>query len=833
VRRSILLTLGCIAFAAPLQAAEPAKLIVQPDRIELRGPDTRHGILVTAVSADGRTTDVTRTAVFSSSKPDVVALQGAECRARGDGEAIVTVRQGDVSAEVKVVCTGTKAEKTPSFLNDVMPVFTKLGCNQGACHGKGAGQNGFRLSLRGYAPEQDYEGLTREFLGRRSSPADADSSPLLRKPLGQAPHEGGKLFDVGSRAHQTLLDWLRADMPAPAATDPTIVKLDILPGPRGLRPTDEQQLLVRAAYTDGSVRDVTWLTKFDSNDPGVASVDVRGRVQVLRHGETSIRAAFGGLVAVVVMTAPNEQPVDPARLATKNNFIDDHVFAKLAALRIEPSDLSSDAEFLRRVYLDAAGVLPTPEEIKAFLDDKSPDKRARAIDALLERPEFVDHWALFFTDLFQNRKERDHDVRGPKGVRAFHEWLRQQVARNRPWDELAREVITAQGAADAHPAVGYFVVTIGENGEPHRSEVVASAAQAFLGTRIGCAQCHNHPLERYTQDDYYHFAAYFSRIKFERHEMHDAKPTVLKINVDGENKPRTDPVGVSQPRTGRFMKPQPLDRAATNVDVGEDPRVKLANWMTDPNNESFSGAMVNRIWKHYLGVGLVEPVDDIRASNPPSNPELWQALNRDFVGHHFDLKHLMRMILNSRTYQLTSATRPGNETDARFYSHYYARRLPAEVLLDALSQSTGVPEEFTGYPRGIRAAQMPDTNLKSYFLPLFGKSDRVTACACERSGEVTMPQLLHLQNGQTVVRKINDGAGRLNTLLRAKVADDAVVDDLYLATLSRPAPDSIKAQIRQSLATDVRKGEEFRSREEVFRDLFWALLNSKEFSFNH
>jgi hypothetical protein len=243
--------------------------------------------------------------------------------------------------------------------------------------------------------------------------------------------------------------------------------------------------------------------------------------------------------------------------------------------------------------------------------------------------------------------------------------------------------------------------------------------------------------------------------------------------------------------------------------------------------------MVNRIWKHYLGVGLVEPVDDIRASNPPSNPELWQALNRDFVGHHFDLKHLMRMILNSRTYQLTSATRPGNETDARFYSHYYARRLPAEVLLDALSQSTGVPEEFTGYPRGIRAAQMPDTNLKSYFLPLFGKSDRVTACACERSGEVTMPQLLHLQNGQTVVRKINDGAGRLNTLLRAKVADDAVVDDLYLATLSRPAPDSIKAQIRQSLATDVRKGEEFRSREEVFRDLFWALLNSKEFSFNH
>ncbi|HEX5269201.1 MAG TPA: DUF1553 domain-containing protein, partial [Gemmataceae bacterium] len=369
-----------------------------------------------------------------------------------------------------------------------------------------------------------------------------------------------------------------------------------------------------------------------------------------------------------------------------------------------------------------------------------------------------------------------------------------------------------------------YVVTVGEHAEPDRSEVVASVAQSFLGTRVGCAQCHNHPLEKYTQDDYYHFAAFFSRVKLDRHDPKQG-PTALVVGTRDPNRMK-QPVGVTQPRTGQFMKPQPLDRSAVDLKPGDDPRVALAAWITDPKNEYFSGAMANRVWRHYLGVGLVEPVDDLRASNPPSNPELWAALNQEFVSHKFDLKHLMRVVLNSRTYQLTSATRPGNATDARFYSHYYARRLPAEVLLDAISQGTGVPNSFPGYPAGMRATQLPDPTLKSYFLTLFGRSERVTACACERNGEVTMPQLLHLQNGDDVLNKIRAGDGRLAALLKEKKGDARVTEELFLATLSRPPSAKESEAVTKALGDGG-------TREEVYRDLFWALLNSKEFTFNH
>ncbi len=718
---------------------------------------------------------------------------------------------------------GPAAKTPPSFLNDVMPLFTRLGCNQGSCHGKGTGQNGFRLSLRGYAPELDYSYLTREFHGRRICFTTPEDSLLLRKPAGQAAHEGGKLFGTDSREYQVLLDWIKAGAPGPQKTDPEICRLDVSPAQRTLRPDQEQQLLVRAEYSDGTTRDVTWMSKFDSNDAGMASVDAWGKVHVNRFGETSLRISFQGLVAVALVTAPYEQPVDEARYKTRSNFIDEHVFNKLAALRIEPSDLCSDAEFLRRAFLDTVGILPTPDEVRTFLADARADKRDRLIDTLLDRPEFVDYWALQLGDLFQNRKERDHDVRGTKGVRSFHDWIRKQVAANRPWDELARDVLTAKGTTTDNPAVGYYVVTVGEHGEAQRSEVVASAAQAFLGTRIGCAQCHNHPLEKYTQDDYYHFAGFFSLIKLDRKEPKSG-PTTLMI-AGPDRKPNKGPVGVVQPRTGQFLTARPLDRAAMNIQPEDDPRVQLAAWMTDPKNECFSGAMVNRLWQHFLGVGLVEPVDDLRASNPPTNPELWAALNKEFVGHQFDLKHLMRTILNSWTYQLASTTRPANKLDARFYSHYYARRLPAEVLLDALSLSTGVPDEFPGYPVGVRAGQLPDPTLKSYFLTLFGRSERVTACACERNGDVTMPQLLHLQNGDSVINKIKSGDGRLTKLLKDNKSEAEVVDELYLATLSRPPSDEVRKLVHEQIAGGADKAE-------VYRDLFWALLNSKEFSFN-
>ncbi len=752
----------------------------------------------------------------------------------------------------------------PSFVNDIVPLLTRLGCNQGACHGKNDGRNGFKLSLRGYAPEWDIERLARESRGRRLNLAFPEQSLVLQKATGRTPHGGGTLIEPGSREYRLLLDWIAAGAPGASGSEPRLEGLAISPGDRTLTVGEQVPLTVNARYSDGSQRDVTWLAQFFTNDATVVDVSPAGVMRAVRHGETAIRAHFRSQVAVSVATIPFEQPIDPDQYASRNNFIDEHAFAKLAALRIPPSPLADDETFVRRAFLDTIGTLPTPQEVTAFVADADPDKRRRLIDALLARPEYVDFWSQQLGDLFQNRKERDHDVRGMKGVRAMHAWLRAQVARNRPWDELARDVLTATGASDEHPQIGYYIVTVGENRNADQSEVVASVAQAFLGTRIGCAQCHNHPLEKYTQDDYYHFAAYFSPLRLKREDSKKG-PTVLSVaSVDGQpeggrrrnqNKQSAEKIGVVQPRTGKFLAPQALDGTPCEVMPGEDPRLKLAAWMTDPENEHFAGAMVNRIWRHYLGVGLVEPVDDLRASNPPSNPALWSALVDEFVSHKYDLKHLMRVILNSRTYQLSSATMAGNVTDSRFYSHYYARRLPAEVLLDAISQATGRPEEFTGYPLGVRAIQLPDPGLESYFLAQFGRSPRVTACACERRSEVTIGQLLQLQNGSGVIEKIKHGEGRLAQLLASAAPakdiaapadasaapagrpgfdspnDDtrgsrSIIEQLFLATLSRQPTTAETTAVTSALASD-------NHHEEVHRDLFWALLNSKEFTFNH
>lgn len=716
------------------------------------------------------------------------------------------------------------AEPGPSFLNEVVPLLTRAGCNQGACHGKGAGQNGFRLSLRGYAPDQDHRWLTREFDGRRIDPTQPEESLLLRKATGQTPHEGGRLFAVGSREYALLLAWIKAGFPGPAKADPKVSKLELTPASKVLKPGERVRLTATATFADGSARDVTWLTKFDSNDAAFVEVGPDGTATARRHGATAVRAMFQTEVAVAVFSMPFDRAVDAKRFDAANNFIDRHVFARLKELRIEPSDLCSDHEFIRRATLDACGCLPTADEVRAFAADADPKKRDKLVDKLLARPEFTDYWALQLGDLFQNRRERDHDVRGVKGVRQFHAWLRQQVAANRPWDQLARDVLTASGPNTENPAVGYFIVTVGEHRQTERSEVGESVAQALLGTRIGCARCHNHPLERYTQDDFYHFAAYFSRVKLDRKDSKQG-PTVLKVGAADANQDKK-PVGVTQPRTGMFMKPQPLDRTPADVSPDEDPRAKLAKWITDPGNEFFAGAMVNRVWRHYLGVGLVEPVDDLRATNPPTNPELWKALVKEFVSHKYDLRHLMKVILTSRTYQLSSATRPGNETDARFYSHYYARRLPAEVLLDAISDAAGLPvARFDGYPFGIRAVQVPDPGASSYFLGAFGRSERVTACACERTGDVSLPQVLHLINGDVTTVRVANASGWLYPALAAEKDDGKVIDELFLRTLSRPPTADEKAKVRAALTGA--------PRDELFRDLLWALLNSKDFLFNH
>jgi hypothetical protein len=852
-------------------------LEVVPPSLELSGAGSFHGLLVTGVTRDGRTLDLTSQANFSvdDTATRVVAIgSNGVCRALQDGRSEVAVAFDGKTVRVPVIVAETARPRAVSFKGDIEPILTRAGCNMGACHGKLAGQNGFKLSLRGYAPEMDIEALITDVTGRRIDPAFPEASLLVQKALGRVPHEGRQRFAEGSLYHQTLVEWIGARAPGPRTNEADVVSLALLPGSRELRVGETQQLLARATDSDGQVRDVTWLAQFFANDENTASVTPDGLVAARRHGETTIRAHFRGLVAVVTLTIPYENKVPARQFARRNNAIDDAVFAKLAALRLPPSEPCDDATFLRRVSLDLTGSLPSAERARAFAASWSRDRRARLLEELLASPEYVDYWTLQLADLLQNRRERDHDVRGVKGVRSFHQWLRGEVRANRPWDALAREILTARGSVTEHPEVGYFIYNVGEKNRIEESETPDAVAQAFLGTRIGCARCHNHPLEKYTQDDFYHFAAFFSKVQMQRTEP-DKGATVLRVSTRDEDEQRkrvaeaekgwteaTNALAraegpelekakkkvaeqekrrqearlqlekvqhrmptVTQPRTRQAMAPRPLDHADLEFDPATDPRERLAGWMTDPRNAFFSGAMVNRLWKHFMGVGLVEPVDDLRASNPPSNPALWKLLNAEFVKSGYDLRHLTRLIVTSRTYQLSSTTQPGNETDRRFYSHYFARRLPAEVMLDAIAQVTGVPDDFKGYPAGTRAVQLPEPGVGSYFLTLFGRSDRVTACACERSGEVTLPQLLHLQNGEDVVKKIQADDGRLAELLKRTRDDRAIIDDLFVMTLSRrPTAPELSA---------VQRALEGGDRTEAFRDLFWALLNSKEFAFNH
>ena len=770
-----------------------------------------------------------------------------------------------LSALIVLLLASSVRAEAPSFANDVMPVLTRFGCNSGGCHGKLAGQNGFKLSLRGYAPDADFESLARESQGRRINAVAPSESLLIRKAVGALPHGGGQRFKVGSPAEKVLLDWIVAGTPGPKVSDPLVERLEIEPLVATLKLDESRPIQVTAVYSDGQKRDVTWMTQFASNNSGILEVSDAGEVKALRHGEAVVRASFQGQVGVATLTMPHETATQPEWYTARNNAIDEHVYARLAALRIEPSQLCDDATFIRRASLHAIGTLPTPDEVRAFLADTSPVKRSQLIDQLLVRPEFIDYWALQLGDLLQNRKERDHDVRGTKGVRAMHQWLRQQLIAHRSWRDIASDVILAEGSNTQNPAVGYFIVTVGEKNSDE-SEVVDSVAQAFLGTRIGCARCHNHPLEKYTQDDYYHFAAFFSRIMLDRKNPSEAATTLqvatrqmqnLQRDLAGQQKKQTElqaatgdhaqelaeydkrladirqqidtarmgAVETRQPRTGQQLKAQPLDRSILASPAGEDPRKPLVRWMTDPKNEQFSGAMVNRLWKHFFAVGLVEPVDDLRATNPPSNRELWTLLNREFVSSNYDLRHVMRLVMNSRAYQLSSETRPSNFRDDRFYSHHYARRLPAEVLLDAICQATGDPEQFPSYPLGVRAIQVPDPGTDSYFLSLFGRSERTTACACERTGDVTLPQLLHLQNSDGLSNKLKTSTGRLEQLLAAQPDNDRVIEDLYLCTMSRLPADAEREVVQKAL--------EGADRREVFQDLFWALFNSKEFAFQH
>jgi hypothetical protein len=709
------------------------------------------------------------------------------------------------------------APPAPNFARDVMPVLTRTGCNSGACHGALAGKGGFRLSLRGYDPDADHFTITRELLGRRVDPADPDNSLLLAKAVKAVPHGGGTRFEADSDHARVLRAWIAAGAPGPTAADPVVTGLSVEPTAARLAPGDTVQLRVTATYSDGLKRDVTALAKFATSDEQTAAVNEDGLVTVGGRGEAGVSALFGVKVATATVTSPFAGSAGPA--PRRRNVIDDHVAAKLAALGLPASPDCTDEAFVRRVFLDVCGILPTPAEVDAFLADRSPDRRAGLIDRLLARPEYVDLWAHKWSDLLL--------VSGRKlptpAVWAFYRAVRQAVADNRGWDRFARDLLTATGSTVADGGGNFFVV---HKDPPARAE---AAAVTFLGLSIGCAKCHNHPLERWTQDQYWGFANLFGRVG-------------LKAGGPGETLVTPLPAGDAlHPRTGRPPPPAPLDGPALAVDDPGDRRRHLADWLTRPDNPFFAKAVVNRVWKHLMGRGLVEADDDLRDTNPPTNAPLLDALVGDFVGHGFDVKRLVRLVVSSAAYQRSSAPLPGNAADDRFYSRYLVRRLPAEVILDAYSDVTGVPTPFgtvslgpsggvakADYPPGTRAVQLPDSLLVSRFLDAFGRASREQACACERTSDSSVGQGLHLNNGQTLNDKLRSPTGVVAKWLKDGSTDAQIVERVFRHALGR-RPTVTEAE---RFAAAVRAAGPA-GRAEAVEDAVWAVLSGKEFLFNH
>ena len=803
-------TLVCLVapalFFSILSLAAP--LAILPPHIELNGPEARHQLLAESTT-DGRQQDVTRTVKWTSSNP-AVATVDVTGLVTPISDGTTTISAGDAHAEVRVA--HAKAPFVWSFRNDVIPVLTKVGCNQGACHGALAGKNGFKLTLRGYAPDVDYDTLTRQSLGRRISPSEPAHSLMLLKPTMTIPHGGGKRIDPKSLEYRVILQWIAAGTPPPTDSDPQITGLDVYPRAAILQPGAGQQLVVEARYSDGNVRDVTRWVKFSSNDEGVASVDDFGRVKMNGAGEAAITLWYSSRVAYATVTVPYPNQIDP-KLYTelhRRNYIDDFVLAKLKALNIAPSPTADDATFIRRAYLDAAGILPKPEEVEAFLADQSPDKREKLVDALLAREEFIDYWAYKWSDLL---------MVSSKKLRAsatwdFYYWIRESVKQNKPWDKMVREIFTAQGDTRENGELNYWVL--------HKNpiDIAENTTLAFLGQRLTCARCHNHPLEKWTQTQYYEFANLFSRVGLKNGGQDGDFVVFTKISGD-----------INHPRLMKPLAPAPLDAPAIPLDSTADRRRIFAEWLTSPKNKLFARAIVNRVWANFMGRGLVDGVDDLRSTNPASNEELFAALTDDFVKNGYDIRRLIRAIMISGTYQLSSDANSTNANDNKYYSKYIVKRLAAEVLLDAMSQVTGVPTKFANYAPGTRAMQLPDTQIKSEFLTSFGRPPRLVCDAAERTSEPNVAQALHVINGDTLNRKLSDPAGYAAQAVKKAVPNSAAIQHLYLAAYSRTPTDQERTRLMDVLWKA--EGETPDSRQKALEDLMWAMLTSKEFLFNY
>ena len=701
------------------------------------------------------------------------------------------------------VCASEKNSEY-TFRNHVQPILAKMGCSSGACHGAAAGQNGFRLSLRGYDDEGDYLSLTRHAIGRRIIPSDPGRSLLLLKPTGAVPHKGGTKFDTNSLEYQILADWIASGAPGPKSQDPRIERIEITPKQVVLKPAASQQFTVRAFFNDGYSEDVTRWAKFTAANGSVTQIDDNGKVQVMGHGEGAITAWYLSRIDFATVTVPymNEVPTETFAKAPRRNFIDELVIEKLQSLKLPASPRCSHEEFIRRAFLDTIGALPTAQEVRDFL---AKPKRDDLIESLLKRPEFVDYWAYKWSDLLLIQSKQ---LRGP-AMWSYYNWIRNHVSANTPWDKLVRELVTAQGSTLENGAANFYVL----HEDPRL--LAENTTQAFLGMSINCAKCHNHPMEKWTNDEYYEFANLFARVRTKSGPGDG--DFVIYAAASGD---------LVQPLRGKPQPPRPLEGKALPMGGTEDRRLHLADWLVSADNAYFSRAIVNRVWANFFGVGLVEGVDDMRKTNPASNEKLLAETAKFLAEKKFDLKALMRGILQSETYQRSSVALPGNADDTRFYSRYYPRRMMAEVLLDALSQATAAPTKFKNYPEGWRTLQLPDSNVDSYFLKAFGRPEREKTCECERTDEPSVSQVLHISNGDTLNQKLTAKDNRVEKLLKEK--PEKIVEEAYLNALARYPTDVEKEAFLKEFKTT--KESELRP---LVEDTFWAILSSKEFLFNH
>ncbi len=807
---------GVLCLAAPAYAGP--SLAILPESIQLTGPEAWQQLLAQA-SFDGHQQDWTRRAEWSSSDPEVATVsETGVVRPVSDGSAVISAKAEGVSGKVSVAVQGTAKPFTWSFRNQVIPVLTKMGCNQGACHGALAGKNGFKLTLRGYDPPADHRALTRESVARRVTLADPASSLMLLKPTAAVPHGGGKRFGPESLEYRVIAEWIAAGAAAPRRDAPDVIGLEIYPRAATLDPGASQQVVVNAHYSDGSVADVSRWAKYATTDEAVASVDDAGMVAMTGHGEVAITVWYSSRVVDSRLTVPfpNEISDDDYRDFPRNNFIDDFVLAKLKKLRIAPSRPATDSEFIRRAFLDATGTLPTAEQVEQFLDNPAADKRARLIDSLLERDEFVDYWAYKWSDLLLVSSENLDRT----AMWDFYNWIRDAVKSDKPWDDFAREILASSGSTRRHPALNYFVI------HQETPELAENVTQAFMGQRLTCARCHNHPLEKWTQRQYYRFANLFARVAIK--DGREPGDSIVFAKASGD---------IPHPRLLRPLPPTPLDGEPLPLDSPEDRRLHLARWLTSAENPYFARNLVSRVWANFFARGLVFPEDDLRATNPSSNEELFGALVKDFVAHNFGVKHVIRTIMNSGTYQLASNPTATNQTDSKYYSKYIVKRLSAEVILDAYSQITGVPSVFKGYPRGMRALELPDVEIDSQFLDSFGRPDRLVCDVGERSSDPSVAQALHVINGDTLNSKLRGGGSSINLFLKLGLSDRRILEHVFLSAFSRypteSEKESILAALRESRREQGPVEARRQARREALEDMMWALLTKKEFLFNH